>query len=508
MFSEAPDFTGWFAEQEGFPRPDWPAIGAWIKGNVPPERSEDAWQGITREWLDRTRTTLGGDYRVAEAQHFHLLSELDERAQHHLLSFLEEARSSMLRRLDAIHLPKGHGKHVVLRFGTEDDYYRYISYFDPEGEHAGSSGMFLRRGYLHVAYPHHERLNADQAVLVHEFSHNLLVNLPLPSWLSEALAMAFERDIAGSAGPPLTRELAEEHRAYWNAQTIQEFWRGLSFHKIESQKLAYSLARILLDFITTDLQPPPAQFRDFVIHADRKDAGQAAAQAYLEIDLADLVATFLGPGDWQPLAESFSNVSGKIIGGEIQENAYRDRMNTSLSLLFRRLLFAAVSLAGLCFVASHLSAVTIDDPICQTVLDAATKMEQVSYHQYMTITREGAKPIEAESIHIGDAAYVKARKAWQVSPLSPKDVAKQREENIRNSKIFTCRHDRDEEMNGEPASVYETHQENDDIKADAEIWISKKSGLIIKEIVTHPEEKQSITIRIDYANVQKPAGVN
>jgi hypothetical protein len=140
----------------------------------------------------------------------------------------------------------------------------------------------------------------DRATLVHELTHDLLASFPLPLWLNEALAMAFEADIAGHGSPLVNRELAEEHQVYWNAQTIQEFWFGLSFSKVDGQKLACSLACILLNLIATELRPSPAQFRDFVIQANRKDGGQSAAEAALDLDLNDLVATFLGPGDWRP----------------------------------------------------------------------------------------------------------------------------------------------------------------------------------------------------------------
>jgi hypothetical protein len=55
-----------------------------------------------------------------------------------------------------------------------------------------------------------------------------------------------------------------------------------------------------MDFITTDLRPSSTEFREFILHADRKDAGQAAARNYLQVELSDLVSTFLGPGEWAP----------------------------------------------------------------------------------------------------------------------------------------------------------------------------------------------------------------
>lgn len=300
MFSQVPDFKAWFPDLDGFPRPDWKTIRAWIRQNVASDRLDDAWQAIAREWLDRVRECLGKSYVVTESTHFQLLSELNERQRRNILSFLEKARARILQQLGDIPLPKRHGKHVILRFTEEDDYYRYISYFDADGEYADSSGTFLSCGYMHIAYPHRERNNADRATLVHELTHNLLKSFPLPSWLNEALAMGFESDIAGFGRPPLTRELSDEHRAYWNRQTIQEFWRGFSFSQVDSQKLAYSLSRVLLNLIATELRPPPAQFRDFVLHANRQDSGQSAARDYLDVELSDLVATFLGPGDWAP----------------------------------------------------------------------------------------------------------------------------------------------------------------------------------------------------------------
>jgi hypothetical protein len=323
MFSQVPDFKAWFPDIEEFPRPDWNAIGKWIGENVSAEKLDDAWQAITREWLQRLCERLGKSYSIGESQNFHLLSELDVANQENLLTFLEQARVRMLQRLGDIPLPKRHGKDVILRFTEDDEYYRYISYFDRDGEYAGSGGRFLNRDYKHIAYPHTDMVDVDGGTLVHELSHNLLDSFPLPLWLDEALAMAFASDLARSRQPPVTRELAEEHRAYWNPQTIQEFWEGLSFSQVEGQKLAYSLSGILLNLIATELRPPPAQFRDFVLHADYKDAGQSAAQEYLEIDLSDLVGTFLGPGEWTPASGESSEKGPVTDGGSGRINAQR-----------------------------------------------------------------------------------------------------------------------------------------------------------------------------------------
>lgn len=301
MFSEVPDFKIWFPEPDGFPRPEWKTIREWIRSHADEDHWDSAWQEIARVWLEKICERLGGAYTTAESDNFHLLSELDEKPRRELLIFLEQARARILSTLVDITLPKRYGKHAVLRFTTQEEYYRYVAYFDSEGEHAGSSGSLLSRGYIHIAYPHDDTPGEDRATLAHELTHNLLRSFPLPRWLNEAFAMLFEGDLAGHRPPMLTREQAAKHHAYWNAQTIQEFWRGISFSKPEGANLAYSMSRILLDFIVTDLKPAPPDFRDFVIHADRKDGGQAAARNYLGVELNDLVSAFLGPGEWTPI---------------------------------------------------------------------------------------------------------------------------------------------------------------------------------------------------------------
>jgi hypothetical protein len=300
MFADAPDFKSWFPEPDGLPRPDWKAIRQWIRSHSTAEHWGTAYEEITRTWLDKTCARLGGSYGLAESNDFHLLSELDEKERTRLLAFLEESEARILRVLAGVELPETYGKHVVMRFTTQDDYYRYISYFLEDGSHPTSGATFLFRGYMHIAYPHDDVVGVDRKVLAHELTHNLFHALKLPLWLNEALAMLFEKDLAGARPPLLTRELADEHRAYWNSTTIQNFWRGVFYSDVEAQKLGYSLARILMDFIVTDLRPNPPEFRDFILHAEREDAGEAAARNYLGVELGDLVSAFLGPGEWSP----------------------------------------------------------------------------------------------------------------------------------------------------------------------------------------------------------------
>lgn len=304
MSLAVPNPDDWFQYLGGFPRPDWPAIDEWICANAIHSERDFAWQETTRHWLERLRGCLGGDYAVAESKNFQLLSDFEPKYLHRTLSFLETAFMQIHKVLGDVAAAEWHGKHVVLRFSQSDDYYSYVSYFDSDGEYAGSGGMFIPDGYYHIAFPQSWSLDEDRRTLVHELTHNLLAHLPLPAWLNEALAMAFEADIAGNRTETLSRELTARHRLYWNSLTIQDFWSGSAFSSVDGQELAYGLARILLNLIYTEVRPPEEEFRRFVRLANWKDAGALAAREHLTIELHDLVACFLGPGEWQPLPTS------------------------------------------------------------------------------------------------------------------------------------------------------------------------------------------------------------
>jgi hypothetical protein len=299
MATTVPNRDDWFEDDYGFPRPNWNAIDGWMRVYVADAQMEGAWQQVVRHWVSRLRDRLGGDYAVVESENFVLLAEADAKWRANLLSFLERARAQVHRVLGELRAPKSYGKHVILRFTSDRDFYHYLSHFHRDGEYAGVGGVFLSGGYHHIAYPRCWTEVEEGKTLVHELTHDLLAHLPLPPWLNEALAMAFEKDLAGPP-EPLTRELARRHREYWNEKTIQEFWFGRSYSDPEGQELAYSLSRVLLDLIHTELRPSPDEFRSFVLRADWSDAGAVAVREHLHEELENLVATFLGPGDWTP----------------------------------------------------------------------------------------------------------------------------------------------------------------------------------------------------------------
>jgi hypothetical protein len=80
------------------------------------------------------------------------------------------------------------------------------------------------------------------------------------------------------------------------------------------------------------------------------------------------------------------------------------------------------------------------------------------------------------------------------------------QENRKNVKNASCRHVRDEIVNGEPAGVFSAHAETDDIKSDSLIWISKNKGLVLRqeEDLDAGGDKSHVSARYEYSNVSAP----
>jgi hypothetical protein len=63
-------------------------------------------------------------------------------------------------------------------------------------------------------------------------------------------------------------------------------------------------------------------------------------------------------------------------------------------------------------------------------------------------------------------------------------------------------------MNGEAVAVYSTHSETQDVKSDAQLWISKSKGVPLREElridVGGKLGKSHYSMRYEYGNVQPP----
>ena len=254
----APDvepFLEHFHEREGFCHPDWERIWELAEATLPETEWGELWDVLPRRWVDRLRQALGGGYRVIESENFLILSGAPDRIVAEAGRFYEKARVGILEAFPGVARDEGFGKHVVLMFEELDDYYAYICYFYPEGDHPMSGGVFLGgEGYAHFALPTFDS-RSYLAVMAHELTHGLLAHLPIPLWLNEALAMRMESALCGEAGAWVDEEECRRHEEQWNSETVLQFWSGESWGDPGPiSGLSYTLAQILWRNLDVDLR--------------------------------------------------------------------------------------------------------------------------------------------------------------------------------------------------------------------------------------------------------------
>ena len=256
-------------------------------------------------WLDETASAFGRGFRIYESANFLLLTAEPERYAQNLLTFAERARKRILLDLVGVASDEGYGKHVIIMCESHKQYYAYIAHFYPaEGEFAFSSGIYVNRGYGHVVLPSAE-LALVEAVVAHEYTHAFLAHLAVPLWLNEGIAVTMEDAVTGASPLRIDAEAFARHRKFWGGDEVQEFWSGASFFRPdEGNELSYQLARLAVRALSPDYE----RFREFVLRAEYRDAGESAAQEVFGTSLGKLIEQFFGPGDWVPAPDRWRSV--------------------------------------------------------------------------------------------------------------------------------------------------------------------------------------------------------
>jgi hypothetical protein len=294
------------AWEEGLPRPQWDLIDQWIETKCPADDRREAWDDVLRQWLEELQAALGGEWLLAESEHF-LAIGLPSLART-ATKFAEHARTSLQAMLADVADFETPGKQVIISLPTLDEYYRYISYFYPEGEHGGSLGVHIREGYPHVAL-FGKDLWVLENTLAHELMHVSLHRCQLPQWVEEGLAQMFEHDLTGRNALMLDREKVAKHKDYWTEHGLDAFWSGQGFHLPDDvQELSYQLAEIVVRLMVVEARPrwfglargEQQRFFNFLRTARAEDCGAAASEACFGLPLTELAARFLGEGDWSP----------------------------------------------------------------------------------------------------------------------------------------------------------------------------------------------------------------
>ena len=111
-------------------------------------------------------------------------------------------------------------------------------------------------------------------------------------------------------------------------------------------------------------------------------------------------------------------------------------------------------------------------------------------------------------ITTGGAIYITMKGKWKKSPLSAAAMRAQEDENWKTAKNVSCKYLRDESVNGQSAAVYKTHQDDETIKEDGQVWVSKSKGLPLRQeedVDLGQGDKRHHSTRYEYNNVQAPA---
>lgn len=289
---------GGFEVRDGLPRPNWPVIAEWAERVCASVGPQHLWTEIAAHWLTQLADTLGNNYAIWESKEFLVLCSRDKVESERLIRFCEISRKKILELLVGIARDEGFGKLVVLLFHDPDTYYDFIADTYPEeGEFGSSAGMFIPCYYSHIAVLAAPKAETE-ATLAHELTHCFLKHLELPAWLNEGVTLLAEHEVASGGRLELTKELAQKHRSWWNADTIQEFWNGSSFFAPDDrQELSYSLAETLASRLMVRF---PRSFADFVKTASFNDAGETALWNTCQLSLSQCVSDLFGNQDWSP----------------------------------------------------------------------------------------------------------------------------------------------------------------------------------------------------------------
>lgn len=310
---QAFDVAAHLQSPAGFPQLDWAALDTWAKGSGTDDgQITDAINQARRAWLLHLGAALGEHMHLHESDDVYVLSPLEAHVARATAQYVSKTRQRILRVLDGVAHFHAREKSVLLVLDSEETYYDYVAQFYPDtGEFAFSGGMFIHHGCPHFVVVQAD-LAAIEPVIAHELTHSALAYLRLPTWLDEGLAVNTEHRLAGAArGQQTPQAMHQRHQRFWNAERVQEFWTGDSFHRTDDgNQLSYDLARIAVAQMAAG---DWTAFSRFVTTASREDAGAAAARDALGLDLGDYIGTLVQadePARWAPRPDAWRAVSG------------------------------------------------------------------------------------------------------------------------------------------------------------------------------------------------------
>jgi outer membrane lipoprotein-sorting protein len=145
------------------------------------------------------------------------------------------------------------------------------------------------------------------------------------------------------------------------------------------------------------------------------------------------------------------------------------------------------------------------------LVDVMTKTLQTPSHTYLSVvdTSPGGKTTNSETIFDGNKIYVKvatgtAASGWAPSELSQQKGAEITVSMVRDAKVDACTRVRDETIDGTAAVLYNFHLQNEDSQGEAQMWISKTQGVMLRYEAVSPADQMRISMRYVFTDVHAP----
>jgi hypothetical protein len=164
-------------------------------------------------------------------------------------------------------------------------------------------------------------------------------------------------------------------------------------------------------------------------------------------------------------------------------------------------IFVAITIAYILWGASPLTAQDDCKVLEKVTGDAFNKVHNTPTHVYTT-TKINGQSFSSEIIYAAGNMYAKANGKW-ISAGSIKDMEQSEKQLLHNANSKdTCRLLKEESVNGEVASVYNSHSETPKGTIDLQFWISKANGELLRQDTSGNGALMSS--RYEYSGVKPP----
>jgi hypothetical protein len=286
---------------EGFPRIHWDVVKKEAARYSSHPAISQIWTEVAAQWLGIVGRKLGEEYQISESRFLILLSAQSAGEAKRFLAIGDEAYERLEGIVGRTEKERGRGKHAVIVLNKTAEYYDYVAHFYPEREkeYGNSRGMHVADGYRHTVVDGKSR--SKLGILVHELAHDVVAGRNIPRWVNEGFAQCAAEmvKVSGYVRQALDERQVRIQQRYWSWFGIDRFWNGSAFLDRSSQRVSYTLAKILFRNLVTD-RVRGRVVGTFLQTADRKDAGEAACKACFGCGLGEIVEEFLGEGEWEP----------------------------------------------------------------------------------------------------------------------------------------------------------------------------------------------------------------